>query len=148
MRWNFIPLFLSEFDAILRMDGLSCYRESVNCYVRQVEFEKENREKIIFVGENKKTPIKVISAMMTMKCLRKEYEAYLTFIVEDRKGGLKLKELLVENEFGDVFSEDLSSLLPKREIEFEIELIPRTALISQVPYRMAPVKLKELKVQL
>ena len=35
-----------------------------------------------------------------------------------------------------------------REIEFEIELLPRIAPISKVPYRMAPTKLKELKQQL
>ena len=52
------------------------------------------------------------------------------------------------NEFNDVFLEDLSGLLLKREIEFEIKLLPRTAPISQAPYRMASAELKKLKVQL
>ena len=34
MRWNFIPLSINEFDAILGMDGLSRYREKVNYYTR------------------------------------------------------------------------------------------------------------------
>ncbi|KAA0051167.1 retrotransposon protein, putative, Ty3-gypsy subclass [Cucumis melo var. makuwa] len=37
---------------------------------------------------------------------------------------------------------------PDREIKFTIELLPETTPISQAPYRMAPSKLKELKVQL
>ena len=37
---------------------------------------------------------------------------------------------------------------PVREVEFGIDLIPGTTLISTAPYRMAPVELKELKSQL
>ena len=51
-------------------------------------------------------------------------------------------------EFQDVFPEDLPSLLPDREVEFSIELMPGTAPITKTPYRMAPAELKELKEQL
>lgn len=37
---------------------------------------------------------------------------------------------------------------PKREVEFSIDLVPGTAPILKAPYRMAPVEVKELKVQL
>ena len=61
---------------------------------------------------------------------------------------MSLKDLPVVNEFNDVFPKDLPGLPPKREIEFEIELLPGTGPRSQAPYRMAPAELKELKVQL
>ncbi|KAA0062511.1 DNA/RNA polymerases superfamily protein [Cucumis melo var. makuwa] len=48
----------------------------------------------------------------------------------------------------DVITDDLSGLPPDREIEFTIELLPGIAPISQVPYKMAPSELKELKMQL
>jgi hypothetical protein len=51
-------------------------------------------------------------------------------------------------EFLDVFPEELPGLPPKREIDFEIELVPGAEPVSKAPYRMAPVELKELKVQL
>ena len=47
--------------------------------------------------------------------------------------------------FLDVFPEERPRLTPSQEIEIEIELLPRTALIAKVPYRMAPTELKELK---
>ena len=50
--------------------------------------------------------------------------------------------------FPNVFLEDLSGLPPEREIEFCIDIPPRTQLISIPPYRMAPTELRELKVQL
>ena len=95
-----------------------------------MEFEKENGEKIKFVGKNKKTLIKVISAMMATKYLRKRYVVYLAFVIEDKKGGLKLKELPVVNEFQNIFLEYLPGLPPQREIEYEIERISKTAPIS------------------
>ena len=39
-------------------------------------------------------------------------------------------------------------LAPDKELEFTIDLIFESALIIQIPYRMAPSELKELKVQL
>jgi hypothetical protein len=37
---------------------------------------------------------------------------------------------------------------PERAIEFKIELQPGTALIVKAPYKMSPVELKVLKIQL
>jgi hypothetical protein len=51
-------------------------------------------------------------------------------------------------EFPDVFLDELPGLPPYRDVEFRIELIPRTAPISRRPYRMPPDELAELKKQL
>jgi hypothetical protein len=47
-----------------------------------------------------------------------------------------------------VFPDDLPGMPPKRVIEFKIELQPGTAPIAKAPYKMSPVELKELKIQL
>lgn len=51
-------------------------------------------------------------------------------------------------EFPNVFPEELPGLPPEREIEFVIELVLGTELISKALYMMALAELKELKVQL
>jgi hypothetical protein len=51
-------------------------------------------------------------------------------------------------EFPDVFPNELPGLPPDRDVEFAIELIPRTPPISRRPYRMHPNELAELKKQL
>ena len=55
-----------------------------------------------------------------------------------------------DSEGGDssVFPGDIAGLPPDREVEFPIDLIPRTEPISNPPYRMASVELRELKAQL
>jgi hypothetical protein len=61
---------------------------------------------------------------------------------------LKLEDIHVNQEFSDVFPDDLPGMPPERAIEFKIELQPGTAPIVKAPYKMSPVELKELKIQL
>jgi hypothetical protein len=61
---------------------------------------------------------------------------------------LRLDDIHVIREFLDVFSDDLPGMPPERAIEFKIELQPGTTPIAKAPYKMSPVEIKELKVQL
>ena len=61
---------------------------------------------------------------------------------------MKLDDIPVVREFPDVFPEDLPGIPLDKEIEFSIDLLPRTSPISKAPYRMTPTELKELKDQL
>jgi len=47
-----------------------------------------------------------------------------------------------------VFPEEIPGRPPQREIHFSIELLPGSALVSKVPYRMSIPELTELKIQL
>ena len=59
-----------------------------------------------------------------------------------------IDEIPIVREFPDVFPDDIAGLPPHREVEFTIDLIPRTEPISIPPYRIAPAELRELKAQL
>jgi hypothetical protein len=59
-----------------------------------------------------------------------------------------LENIPVVCEYPDVFPEELPGMPPNRDVEFLIELMPRTAPISKRPYRMPPNELKELKEQI
>jgi hypothetical protein len=47
-----------------------------------------------------------------------------------------------------VFPNDLPGMPPEKVIEFKIELEPGTTPIAKAPYKMSPVEMKELKIQL
>ena len=51
-------------------------------------------------------------------------------------------------DFADVFPDELPGLPPYREMDFSIDLYPGTDPISVASFRMAPVELKELNLQL
>ena len=46
-----------------------------------------------------------------------------------------------------MFPEELTGMPPKRDVEFLIQLEPRTVLVSKPPYKMAPPELEEMKKQ-
>ena len=71
--------------------------------------------------------------------------AFLASVVLDGNVGKSVQDVDVIKEFEDVFPEDLTSLPPNRELEFSIDLLLRTNLISMASYRMIPIKLVELK---
>jgi hypothetical protein len=56
----------------------------------------------------------------------------------------RLKDIQVVHEFPDVFPKDL----PRMPLERVVELQPRTAPIAKAPYKMSPLELIGLKVQL
>ena len=51
-------------------------------------------------------------------------------------------------EYSDIFPEKLDTAPPNREVEFRVELLSGVGPILKSPYRMAPVELQELKLQL
>ncbi|GKC96990.1 hypothetical protein Tco_1162432, partial [Tanacetum coccineum] len=93
-------------------------------------------------------PIKIISALKPRALISHGCEGFLAFIKDTSLDGPHLESHPVVRDFPDVFPEELPGIPPEREVEFSIELIPRTEPISKAPYRMAPIELKELKEQL
>lgn len=57
-------------------------------------------------------------------------------------------ELPMVCDFSEVFPDDINDLLPEREVEFAIDLVPSSSLVSMAPYRMSASELSELKKQL
>ncbi|GJW83990.1 putative reverse transcriptase domain-containing protein [Tanacetum coccineum] len=57
-------------------------------------------------------------------------------------------KIVVVRDVLEIFPDDLSGLLPIREIEFRIELIPGATSVAKSPYRLAPSKMEEFSGQL
>jgi hypothetical protein len=62
--------------------------------------------------------------------------------------GTSLDEIRIVRDYPDVFLEELPGMPPNRDIEFIIELLPRTPPILKRPYRMPMNELVELKKQI
>jgi hypothetical protein len=59
-----------------------------------------------------------------------------------------IEEVPIVQEYPNVFSKELPEIPLDRDIEFIIDLIPRTAPIAKRPYRIALAELAKLKKQL
>ncbi len=93
-------------------------------------------------------PSNIISATLAKKMIRKGREAYLAHMIDTQVGSPVLRDIHTVYDFLDVFPDELPRLPLEREEQFEINVMPGVDSISITPYRMAPVELKELKVQL
>ena len=100
-----------------------------------------------FEGNHVDKPLYVISALQANSLLKKGCQGFLAYVVRD-ENEVRLEDITIVRDFLDVFPNDLSRFPPDREIEFTINFVPGITPISKVPYRIAPIELKELKVQL
>nr|GEY91265.1 putative reverse transcriptase domain-containing protein [Tanacetum cinerariifolium] len=70
------------------------------------------------------------------------------FLMSAKASDKKQEEIVMVRDFPEVFLDDLSGLLPIREIEFQIELLHGATPVAKSPYRLAPSELEELSGQL
>jgi hypothetical protein len=123
---DLIVLGTKGLDVVLGMDWMSKYQGHID-YAR----------KAITVTSSSGVQIEHITTMPSRKAYYKKSVS-----------GPTLDQVPVVCEYPDVFLEELPGMPPDQDIEFVIELIPRTAPIAQRPYRMNPQELEELKKQL
>ncbi|RVW67380.1 Transposon Ty3-G Gag-Pol polyprotein [Vitis vinifera] len=153
-----LPVASMDFDLIVatpvgdsvvasRMLRNSSYHASVDCFEKRVTFSIPGQPKFSFEGKHVDKPLRMISALRASSLLKKGCQGFLASVVSN-ESDLKLEDIPIVKEYPDVFPEDLPGLPPEREVEFTIDLVPGTGPMSKAPYRMAPVELKELKVQL
>ena len=101
--------------------------------------------KLEFEGNPKVLPTFVILVLEAKRLLHKGCEAYLTHVINTSTPKMTLENVPIVQEFLNVFLEDFPWLPPNRELKFCIDLLPGTAPISILSYRMASTELKELK---
>ena len=140
---NLILMDMYDYDVILGMDWLAAYHASVDCFGKEVVFQPIGEPEFWFKGSRMHALPRVISALRAKRLLRKGCQGYLAHVVDTKKELLKFDDIPVVREFPDVFPKDLRGIPIDREIEFSIDLLPRTSPISKTPYWMAPNELKE-----
>ncbi|GJT19381.1 reverse transcriptase domain-containing protein [Tanacetum coccineum] len=75
-------------------------------------------------------------------------ETLIIRVIEKKSDENRLEDIPVVREFLEVFPENLPSLPPVRQVEFQIDLIPGATLVARAPYRLAPLEMQELSNQL
>jgi hypothetical protein len=114
-----------RIDVILGMDWLTQHNGVISCATKEVSLV--NHEGI------------------RVKCqIRGSKVDPMVFNLEAKT----IEEVPVVEEYLDVFPNELPDMPPDRDIEFIIDLIPRTAPIAKRLYRMALAELAKLKEQI
>jgi hypothetical protein len=123
---NLILLDSKGIDIILGMDWLSKYDRVIQYTRKAVRLTKKDGATVEFVAMEQSD----------QGCMLNQTKA------------IALEDIRVLQEYSDIFSEELTGMPPDHDIEFLIELLPRTPPISKRSYRMPVNEIVEFKKQI
>lgn len=109
----------------------------MNCFKKEAVLKKPGEVEVNFCGERRVLSSCVILVIGAGQLLKKCCSAYLAHLIDIEARELRLEDILIVKEFLDIFPDKLPRMPPNREIEFSIDLVPTTILISIAPYKMA-----------
>ena len=116
--------------------------------MKRVTLRTPSGKEVTFICESSNRLSNVISAAIARTMVRKGCEAYLAYVIDTKKAEPSLSDIPTVSDYPDVFLEELPGLPPQREIKFVIDVVLGATLASITLHRMAPVELKEFKLQL
>lgn len=129
--FGLIILEMTDFDVIIGMDWLTTFRAKIDCSYRRVTFRTPEGETLKFIGNQRWSPILPLM------------ESIFTNIWSEGGDTIVTEYPFIVREYANVFPNTL------REVEFTIELLPRTAPIYfPAYYKMAHAEMIELMKQL
>jgi len=118
-------------DIILGMNWLLSVGVNINCLTKAITFPKPE----------KRVEGRFLTAGQVKALLGEEAWVFVMFASLKVESEMKVGDFPVVNEFPYVFLNDVADLPPKREVEFVIDLVLETSLISMAPYRMSELHL-------
>lgn len=86
--------------------------------------------------------------MQVDEFMKDEAEVFVILASMKAERKVVIDELHVVCEFPEVFLDDINDFPPECKMEYVIDLVPGTSLVSMAPYRMSASELSELKKQL
>jgi hypothetical protein len=123
---NLIVLDSKGIDIILGMDWLRKYDGVILYAKRAIRLTREDGTIVEFNASIQAEQVSLLNKVQ----------------------GISLNKIAIAREYPDVFPEDLPGMPPDRDIEFIIELLPGTPIVSKMLYRMPVNELVELKKQI
>nr|GFB37259.1 putative reverse transcriptase domain-containing protein [Tanacetum cinerariifolium] len=103
-------------------------------------------------NQREESRLNIISCTEAQEYLSKGCDVFLAHITtkeaKDKSEGKRLEDVPIVRDFPEVFPEDLPSIPPARQVEFQIDLVPGDAPVTRAPYQLAPPEMKELAQQL
>ncbi|GJX83173.1 reverse transcriptase domain-containing protein [Tanacetum coccineum] len=121
---NLIHFGSGSFDVIIGMDWLSDHKAEIIYHEKVVRISLLGGKVLRVLGEK---PEEKVRQLMSVKAKEKKQE-----------------EVVVMKDFLEVFPDNISGLPPRRETEFQTELVLGEMLVAKSPYRLAPFEMEEL----
>nr|GEY30383.1 hypothetical protein [Tanacetum cinerariifolium] len=119
---NLILILLGVFEIVIGLDWLKKYEANNLCSHKLVRVVNPQGQEIIIYRDRRKGDFKLCSMMKARKYLSRGYHAFMAHVIDtsfEKKG---VEDVLIVNEFLDVFPKDLLGISPKGKSSFELIL--------------------------
>ena len=143
-----VLLHMTVFDVIVGIDWLAPHHAVLDCFSKKVTFQIGCGSRVSFYADRGGGPTRPLIEMENMWLGKNGGQHFLFTMPREIKRKVAMDCIPQVCDFADVFPDELPELPPHREMDFSIDLYPGTDPISVAPFRMAPVELKELNLQL
>ncbi len=117
---------LGDFNMVLGMDWLSNYYATIDCESRVITFREPGQKELVSKACRSSLFALMVSTSRAKKLINGGSMAYLATIVKERKEEPAVESIPVAREYPYVFPAELPGMSEDREIEFIIDLVPRT----------------------
>ncbi|GKC68506.1 putative reverse transcriptase domain-containing protein [Tanacetum coccineum] len=150
-----MPVEMGSFDIIICMDWLAKYHAVIVCDEKLIRVPFGDGI-LIFHGNGNsnrhESRLNIIWCTKNQKYLLKGCPIFLAHFktkkAKDKSKEKRLEDVPIVQDFPEVFPEDLPSIPPTRQVEFQIDLMLGAAPVARALYRLAPSEMKELLDQL
>ncbi|GKB60001.1 putative reverse transcriptase domain-containing protein [Tanacetum coccineum] len=138
---TFIPLLDIEPNDL----GFSYEIEIASGQLVEIDKLSDHKAEIIYHEKVLRIPL---PDGKVLRVLGEKMEEKMRQLMSVKAKEKKQEDIVIARDLPKVFFDDLSRLLPVRELKFRIELVPKAILVVQSPYHLAPSELEELLGQL
>ena len=145
---DLVLLHMTVFDVIVGMDWLAPHHAVLDCFSKKVTFQIGCGSRVSFYADRGGGPTRLLIEMENKWLGKNGGQLFLFTMPREIKRKVTMDCIPQVCDFADVFPDELPRLPPHGEMDFSIDLYPDTDPISVAPFRMAPVELKELNLQL
>lgn len=136
-------------NVMVGVDLLDQLESLIYCLWKVVMVQTPSGGELIIQGEGSKSGSTFCFTVRANKYLKHDCEVFLAYVIDNRDDKKEtITKVPVVCEFPYVFPEDLPGVLPERQVEFMIALVPGEAPIAKAPYHHASPKMQELSNEL
>ncbi|GKC53839.1 putative reverse transcriptase domain-containing protein, partial [Tanacetum coccineum] len=136
---------LGTFDVIIGMDWLVKHDAVIVCGKKVVHIPYGNKM-LIVEGNKGGSRLKIISCIKACKYVEQGCHLFLAHVTKKNLKEKRMGDVPINHDFPEVFPEELPRLPSSRQVEFQIDLVPRAAPVARAPYRLASSEMKELSM--
>ncbi|XP_071697435.1 uncharacterized protein [Rutidosis leptorrhynchoides] len=139
---------IPSFDVVLGMNWLSRHKASIKCDKKIIYFPLADGTRVMARGEWGGFNCPLISMMKAKKSLANGCDSFLAYVIDAKKEKTMVDDIPVVRDFPEVFPDELPGLMPVREVEYRIELMPGSTPVAKAPYRLALSEIHDMMMQI